>query len=71
MKKLNLNYDDALAELQGILDRMQRGETTLEVMQVETKRALALINYCRERLRSIGESMDQLLAETVPDDESE
>ncbi|MBP6183354.1 MAG: exodeoxyribonuclease VII small subunit [Saprospiraceae bacterium] len=64
MKKLTLNYDDAMLELQGILERMQSGDTSLEAMQEETKRALALIKHCRERLRSIGQSLEDLFSET-------
>lgn len=64
MKKLTLSYDDAMQELQGILERMQNGNTSLETMQEETTRALVLIKHCRERLRSIGQSLEDLFSET-------
>ncbi len=69
MKKLTLTYDEAMLELQGILERMQNGNTNLEAMQQETSRALLLIKHCRERLRSIGQSLEDLLAETEGDEE--
>lgn len=55
------NYDEAMAELEGILNRMQEGRIGLEQMQAETARAVALIRQCRGRLREIGTVLDQLL----------
>lgn len=63
MKENELNYDSAMAELQGILDEIQTGTIGLEDMQSLTARAMELIRFCRQRLRQIGSNLDQILAE--------
>lgn len=60
MQKKNPDYDQALAELQQILADMQGGNIGLEALQARTKRAMELIRLCREKLRLIGEALDQL-----------
>lgn len=68
--KQPFNYEEAMAELEAILARMQDGRIGLEQMQDETARAVELIRLCRGRLREIGSSLDQLLdsAEETPAD---
>jgi len=69
MNNSAFNYDEAMAELEAILDRMQDGRIGLEQMQAETARAVDLIRQCRGRLREIGDALDQLLdsAEAGPE----
>jgi len=64
MKKKNEpDYDQAMAELQTILEEMQSGSIGLETMQARTARAMDLIRLCRDRLRRIGEGLDQLMGD--------
>lgn len=69
MNNSAFNYDEAMAELEAILARMQDGRIGLEQMQAETARAVDLIRQCRGRLREIGDALDQLLdsAEAGPE----
>lgn len=50
MKKSNLNYHDALTELQQILQYFEQEETDLDQVLAKAKRAGELIQFCKNRL---------------------
>jgi exodeoxyribonuclease VII small subunit len=63
MKPKKTDYDKAMAQLEQLVDRIQRGELGLEEMRGEVKSALELIRLCRSKLRDIEVDLDTLLEE--------
>lgn len=63
MKKATKSYDEAMAMLQQILQKIQHGEIGLEELEQKTKEAGELILYCREKLRHVENQLDVLMEE--------
>ena len=51
------SYDKAYAELQEILADMQGENVSIDKLGEKIKKATTLINFCKERLRSIDEEI--------------
>jgi len=71
-----LSYEEAIAELEVITDRIEGGEIGLQRSVTEYERGVALIKRCREllgeaeqRIEEIGG--DELLERAVDDDDDE
>lgn len=69
MKKKSSSYDEAVAHLEEIVSRIQRGQMGLEELRREVQEALALVKACREKLRGIEADMRILLEEGGADEE--
>ncbi len=50
MAKKMIAYEEALAEIEAILGRIQREEITVDTLAREVRRATELIASCKERL---------------------
>lgn len=61
MAKKTITYTEALAEVERILERIQREEITVDDLAAEVKRAATLIAECRTRLRKAEEEVGKLL----------
>ena len=61
MAKKTITYTEALAEVERILERIQREEITVDDLASEVKRAATLIAGCRTRLRKAEEEVGKLL----------
>ena len=57
------SYESALKELQSIVQEFQEELVNIEQLPEKMKRAADLIQYCRGKLRSTEEEMDQLFKE--------
>ena len=55
------SYEKAKAELEEILEELERGETGVDTLAKHVKRASELIRLCREKLRSTENEVDNLL----------
>lgn len=55
------SYEKAKAELEEILEELERGETGVDTLAKHVKRASELIRLCREKLRSTENEVDTLL----------
>ena len=55
------SYDDALAELQQWLEKLQSSDMNLQEMKQAMSRSAELITYCRQELRTAQGEMDDLL----------
>ncbi|MEZ4909412.1 MAG: exodeoxyribonuclease VII small subunit [Saprospiraceae bacterium] len=60
MKKDNLNYDTAYAELTQILEQLQSNEVGLEELSIKLQRAAELTDFCKKRLRDIEAKVEKL-----------
>ena len=62
-KKTAASYQEAFEELKSILENLQQGETGIDEMSRNSKRAAELLKYCRERLRQTKAEIDTYLTE--------
>ena len=60
MSKPSSTYDDAIKELQIIVEQLQNNEIPIDELSSKVKRAAALIKYCQEKLRTTEEELGEL-----------
>lgn len=60
MTKNTSSYEEAVRELQTIIDQLQNNEIPMDDLVQKVKRATTLIQYCKEKLRSTEEEVDKL-----------
>jgi exodeoxyribonuclease VII small subunit len=56
-------YRQALDELRAIHARIRDDEVDIETLLDDVKRAADLLAFCRDRLDSVGERLEQVLAD--------
>ena len=60
--KSNSTYDEAIKELQSIVQQLQANEIPMDELSAKVKRAAALLKYCQEKLRSTEEEIRDLFS---------
>lgn len=55
-----LTYEQALAELEGLVQRMEAGQMPLEQMLGSYKRGAELLEWCRSRLAAVEQQVKVL-----------
>lgn len=55
------SYREALEELRAINERLSRDDVDVDALLDDVKRASELIAFCRERLTSVGERLEEVL----------
>ncbi len=63
MKKTPFSYEEALEELQQIVQQLQDGGINMDQLAERARRAADLIRQCRERLREVEGEIDALFPE--------
>lgn len=61
MAKKTLTYAESLAEVERILDRIQREEITVDNLAAEVQRATELIADCKARLKKAEDEVGKIL----------
>lgn len=56
-----LNYDTAYQELHDIVDKLQSEEIGLDTLSKQVKRAAELVNFCKDKLRTVESEIDESL----------
>ena len=56
---ITLSYDEAMAELQSIVAHLQSENTSIDQLSDRVLRAKLLANYCKDKLRTIQNSIAQ------------
>jgi exodeoxyribonuclease VII small subunit len=62
-------YSDAFAELQQIVADIEDGEISVDELSEKVKRASELIAFCKKKLTSTEEDVNQILKELEAEDE--
>jgi exodeoxyribonuclease VII small subunit len=57
---INLSYDEAMEELQGIVIQLQSDNTSIDQLSGRVLRAKLLANYCKDKLRTIQNTISDL-----------
>lgn len=50
MAKKDKTYNEAILELQAILDKIESGDLDVDVLTEEIKKASALLKFCKDKL---------------------
>ena len=58
----NINYEQAMKELESIVAKMENDELDLDIMGKQLKRAQTLIKLCRDKLTKTDEEIKKILA---------
>lgn len=53
MKQLSLTYEQALAELEQLLEALQSQAISIDDLAMQSRRANELLAFCKEKLRQI------------------
>lgn len=60
---MEMTYESALEELQGITQNLQEGKIGIDELAAQLQRAAELIRFCREKLRNVEKDIDGLFEE--------
>ena len=60
MAKKEMGYSEAIAEIEAILAKIEGGETDIDDLAAEIKRAAKLLQNCKEKLFRTEEEVKQL-----------
>ncbi len=60
-KQKSLNYQSAMQELQGIVAQLQEEAVGIDQLTEKVKRAAELIRFCREKLRSTEQEIEEMI----------
>jgi exodeoxyribonuclease VII small subunit len=63
MPKKKLTYNEAITEIEEILERMEREELDVDELSEKVKRVSELIRYCRNKLKTTEEEVEKVLKE--------
>ena len=55
----DIKYQDALTELENIVDAIEEDSLDIDKLSDEVKRALALIEHCRNKLRNTENDIER------------
>lgn len=56
-------YDEALQEIQQIVNDLQAGKISIDELSEQVRKASELIQYCKNKLRKTSLELEQLLAD--------
>ena len=57
------SYENAMKELQMIVDQLQEESIGIDELSEKVKRAADLIKYCKEKLRSTDKDLDNIFGD--------
>lgn len=54
-------YEDAIAQLESIVQRMEQGNMSIDSLASELEKAQQLLRFCRERLTKVDGDIKKIL----------
>lgn len=70
-KTTKISYQDAIQELEEIVNAIEEDSLDIDELSDEVKRALNLIDHCRTKLRNTEESIQQAFDQNQKEEEDE
>ncbi len=61
MQKKEINYEEAVSQLEEIARKMENGEFEVDELVAQLKKAQQLIKLCNDKLRSTDEEIQKIL----------
>ena len=68
-KKEEFSYQDAITEIESILEKMENEELDVDVLSFQIKRVSQLIKLCREKLLKTEQEVEKILDEMDKEEE--
>ena len=68
-KKEEFSYQDAITEIESILEKMENKELDVDVLSFQIKRVSQLIKLCREKLHKTEQEVEKILDEMEKEEE--
>jgi exodeoxyribonuclease VII small subunit len=65
MTKKEITFNEAVLEIEDILNNIESGELDVDKLSVEVKRASELIKHCQKKLRTIEEEINSTFKDMV------
>lgn len=63
-----LNYSEAYQELMEIVQEIENGDISVDVLSDKVKRASVLLRFCKEKLKQTEVDVDQILKDLSDED---
>lgn len=63
MAKKEIKYEEAVAQLEEIVEKMENDELDIDQLSEQLKRAKELVKYCKDKLTKTDEEIKKLLSE--------
>lgn len=63
MAKKEIKYEEAVAQLEEIVDKMENDELDIDQLSDQLKRAKELVRLCKDKLTKTDEEIKKLLSE--------
>ena len=63
MAKIKLTYQEAVAEIELILSKMQESDLDIDQLEKDVKRVSELIAFCKEKLKATESNLSKMLEE--------
>jgi exodeoxyribonuclease VII small subunit len=63
MSEIELTYREALEELRAIHARLRQDDVDVDRLLEDVQRAAELLAFCRNRLNSVGERLEEVLTD--------
>ena len=63
MEKKNIKYEEALSQLEEIVEKMENDELDIDQLSDQLKRAKALVKICKDKLTKTDDEIKKLLDE--------
>lgn len=63
MAKKEIKYEEAVAQLEAIVDKMENDELDIDQLSDQLKRAKELVKLCKDKLTKTDEEIKKLLSE--------
>ena len=57
----DIKYEEAVRQLEAIVDKMERGELDIDSMAAQLKQAQELVKLCKQKLKRTDEEIQKLL----------
>jgi exodeoxyribonuclease VII small subunit len=64
MKNKELTYTDAIAEINAIIEKIERSEINVDTLNNDVERALELIKFCKLKLYATEKNINKILDDT-------
>ncbi len=63
MSKVKMNYEEAITELEQIVNEIEEGDISVDDLSEKIKRSSVLIKFCKQKLKSTEEDVEEILKE--------
>lgn len=63
MSKKQLNYNEALIEIETIINKIENQELNIDELSENVKRVAELLNFCKLKLRKTEEEVQKIISD--------